>query len=76
MKKFILVLSIAALFLAMPCLSNVPGPAGGDSFDAAETTPVKGPRTLAGSLLILMSLGAGYSVKKIYLIRSLGKEDI
>jgi len=77
MKNIKSLLILGAIF-AMPLLSICDPPAGPDpntngNGSANGTTPVGAP--IDGGLGILVILGAGYGIKKVYNARKSRKED-
>ena len=71
MKKVIKILVIATFLMATPLFiiaQSPPHPNGG-SGPGTGNTPVGGGAPIGGGLLILMSLGIGYSAKKVYDLR-------
>jgi hypothetical protein len=64
------VITIGSLTAQLP-----PHPNGGNSPNAGNT-PVGGAASIGGGLIILVSLGMGYTMKKIYSLRSANREKI
>ncbi|MCB0805740.1 MAG: hypothetical protein KDC05_08060 [Bacteroidales bacterium] len=71
MKKFLTVCFVVLLFLLVPVFTgqlsadNPPDPGGGPTGD-----PVGGGSPVGSGLVILMSLGATYGMKKIYNLKN------
>lgn len=56
-----MVLTTTALFAQGP-----PDPNGDGSAPGSGNTPVGGRAAVSGGLIVLLTLGAGYGVKKVY----------
>ncbi len=65
MKKIILTIAIA-LFAITINAQTPPEPNGGNGAPAGGNTPVGGGAYIGGGIGILLVLGAGYGIKKIY----------
>jgi hypothetical protein len=68
MKKKIMTLFVASLFLAFPLftLAQSPPHPNGGSGPGSGNTPVGGGAPIDGGLSIMLVLGAAYGAKKIY----------
>lgn len=75
MKKTLLITAIAVLttLATISFAQSPPHPNGGNN-PGTGNTPVGGGAPLGGGLLILVSLGIGYSAKKIYHLRIKNKQ--
>ena len=68
MKKVIKSLIVAGIFLALPLFSltqTPPHPNGGQA-PGGGNTPVGGGAPVGSGLIILLTLGTGYGLKKVY----------
>jgi hypothetical protein len=75
MRKYI-VSSVFFLFIfAATTIAQLPPHPNGGIGPGGGETPVGGGAPIGGSFLILLSLGIGYSLRKIYEIRRKGLED-
>jgi len=71
MRTILKITAISLLFLILPMITfaqSPPHPNGG-SGPGIGNTPVGGSAPLSGSLIILLSLAAGYGTEKVYQIR-------
>ncbi len=75
MKKIILILIVFALVYAGSLLAQTPPHPNGGIGPTGGNTPVGGAAPIGGGLLILLSLGLGYAMKRIYSLRKSGKES-
>lgn len=69
MKKALLTLLLFGVVIIGGLQSQLP-PLPNDGSDPIKSSPVGGASPVEGGLLILVSLGAGYSLRKLYSIHS------
>jgi len=68
MKTFIKLITITLLTINLSAQTPPPPNGGGDP-TRGSNTPVGGGAPIGGGLLILVALGVGYGVKKVYNFR-------
>ncbi|MCB2219338.1 MAG: hypothetical protein KQI35_03005 [Bacteroidetes bacterium] len=76
MKKVIINLAILFVITITTVSAQLPPHPNGGVSPTAGNTPVGGGASIGGGLIILISLGMGYAMKKIYSLRSDNREKI
>ena len=76
MKKIIFITVVFVVLFAVAMIAQTPPHPNGGGGPGAGNTPVGGGASIGGGLLIMISLGVGYGLRKIYDIRNKSKEDI
>ncbi len=76
MKKKIIGLAIFALITFGTSFAQLPPHPNGGNDPGPGNTPVGGGASLGGGLIILASLGMGYTMRKIYAFRNENREKL
>jgi len=76
MKKYILTILFFCFLTIGGIMAQTPPHPNGGGGPGAGNTPVGGGASIGGGLLILVSLGVGYGLRKIYDIRSKSQEEL
>ena len=76
MKKIILSTLALVFLIAIEIMAQTPPHPNGGGGPGAGNTPVGGGASVGGGLLIMVSLGVGYGMRKIYDIRNKSQEEL
>jgi len=76
MKKNILTILFFCFLTIGEIMAQMPPHPNGGEGPGGGNTPVGGGASIGGGLLILVSLGVGYGLRKIYDIRNRSKEEL
>ena len=76
MKKIIFSTLIFVFLLAVGIMAQTPPHPNGGGEPGPGNTPVGGGASIGGGLLIMVSLGVGYGLRKIYDIRNKSQEEL
>jgi len=76
MKKIILSALALVFLFGIEIMAQTPPHPNGGGGPGAGNTPVGGGASIGGGLLIMVSLGVGYGMRKIYDIRNKNQEEL
>jgi hypothetical protein len=76
MKKFLLLTSFLTFFFIFSTVADNPSVFTKNKNEKPETNTQKSGSSIAGGLLILVSIGIGYGTRKIYELRSKNRDEI